>query len=117
MTDHKTIDRRQFLAGAVATGAAVVAGPGLLAACGNGPAGGASSQATEGVKLPTYVRYPGVKPDLAGNNQGLLDGFLTYPQPPVKVFKDPQGPGSTVSAFVLTGSPVPPALDQNAYWQ
>jgi len=117
MSHDPTIDRRQFLAGAVATGAAVVAGPGLLAACGTGPAGGSSTQSTESVKLPTYVRYSGVKPDLAGNTQGLLDGFLKYPQPPVRALSGVPGPGGTVSAFVLTGSPVPPALDQNPFWQ
>jgi putative aldouronate transport system substrate-binding protein len=117
MTHELEIDRRRFLAGMAGAGAAAIAGPGLLAACGSGSSGSASSQATQSVKLPTYVRYAGVKPDLAGNQHGLLDAFLNYPQPPIKAFTGVQGPGGTVSAFVLTGSPVPPALDQNPFWQ
>jgi putative aldouronate transport system substrate-binding protein len=117
MTHEPTIDRRQFLAGAVATGAAVIGGPSLLAACGNGSGGSAATKATESVKLPTYVKYAGVKPDLAGNNQGLLDAFLKYPQPAIKALNGVPGPGGSVSAFVLTSSPVPPAMDQNQFWQ
>jgi putative aldouronate transport system substrate-binding protein len=110
------VDRRRFLGGMVATGAAAVVGPTLLEACATASSTNTTS-ATESVKLPTYVKYPGVKPDLAGNNQGLLDAFLQYPQPAKRVFDSPQGPGGTVSAFVLTASPVPPAVDQNPFWQ
>ncbi|MFL6143963.1 MAG: hypothetical protein ACJ72N_19130 [Labedaea sp.] len=103
-----TFDRRLFMAG--------VAGTALLSACGKSSTSNTTA-ATQGVKLPTYVRYDKVKPDLPGNEQGLLDGFLRYPDPPVKAFSGPPGDGSTLSAFVLTGSPVPPAVDQNPYWQ
>src|SRR5207249_665084 len=50
-------------------------------------------------------------------NQGLLDAFLKYPQPAVRALSGTPGPGGTVSAFVLTGSPVPPAMGQNRFWQ
>ena len=108
MNQPSTFDRRLFLSGSVAAAA--------LAACGN-PAANNTTAATEGVKLPTYLKYEGVKPDLPGNNQGLLDGFLRYPQPPVQAFSGPPGDGGPVSAFVLTGSPVPPAVGQNPFWQ
>ena len=116
MSRESVIGRREFLGGVVATGAAAIVGPSLLAACATASTSNTTT-ATESVKLPTYVKYPGVKPDLAGNNQGLLDAFLKYPQPAKKVFDGVQGPGGTVSAFVLTGSPVPPAVDQNPFWQ
>jgi len=103
-----TFDRRLFMAG--------VAGTALLSACGKSSTSDTTA-ATQGVKLPTYVRYEKVKADLPGNEQGLLDGFLRSPAPPVKAFDGPPGDGSTLSAFVLTGSPVPPAVDQNPYWQ
>jgi putative aldouronate transport system substrate-binding protein len=35
----------------------------------------------------------------------------------VKAFDAPPGDGGPVSAFVLTGSPVPPAIGQNPFWQ
>lgn len=112
---HPTISRRQFLSGMAATGAVALAGPALLDACTTQ----STAHTTTGgaVKLPTYVRYAGVKPDLPGNEQGLLDAFLRYPANPVEAFKNFQGPGGTVSAFVLTSSPIPPAVGQNPFWQ
>jgi putative aldouronate transport system substrate-binding protein len=110
------IDRRRFLSGTLATAALGVAGPGVLAACGSG-AKQDTSAATEGLKLPTYQRFEGVKADLPGNEQGLLDAFLNYPSPPVKAFDSAPGDGGVVSAFVQTNSPVPPALAQNQFWQ
>jgi putative aldouronate transport system substrate-binding protein len=103
-----SIDRRLFLSGTLAA---------FLAACSEGGSGGNPAQAVTGVKLPTYTPFSGVTPDLKGNEQGLLDAFLKYPQPPIKVFDAPPGKGGTLSAFVLTSSPVPPAVDQNPYWQ
>jgi putative aldouronate transport system substrate-binding protein len=116
MSEYRTIDRRRFITGTLATAAAVVAGPGLLAACTDGQAA-SSTQDVSKLKLPTYVPYTKVTPDLRGNPQGLLDAFLRYPQSPVKAFNAPPGNGGTVSGFVQTASPVPPALDQNTYWQ
>src|SRR5262252_659885 len=40
-------------------------------------ASGASSSA-----LPTYIPIQGPKPDLAGNEDGLQDGYFTYPKNP-----------------------------------
>jgi putative aldouronate transport system substrate-binding protein len=104
-----TIDRRLFLSGALGTA--------LLSACGGNASTGNTTAATEAVTLPTYLKYDKVKPDLPGNDQGLLDAFLRYPQPPVKAFDGAPGDGGPISAFVLTGSPVPPALPQNPFWQ
>jgi putative aldouronate transport system substrate-binding protein len=110
MSDQpSTIDRRVFLSGTLAAA--------VLTACGKSTTTNNTTAATQGVKLPTYVRYTGVKPDLSGNEQGLLDGFLQYPTPPIKAFPSPPGDGGPVSAFVQTNSPVPPALAQNPFWQ
>jgi putative aldouronate transport system substrate-binding protein len=114
MTSAPSINRRLFLTGTLA---AAVAGPGLLTACSSTGGSGNPSQSVAGLKLPSYTPYRGVKADLPGNEQGLLDGFLNYPDPPVRALTGVPGDGSTVSAFVLTSSPVPPALPQNQYWQ
>jgi putative aldouronate transport system substrate-binding protein len=109
MDPRPLLGRRTFLTGTLATGA--------LAACGTGGSTGNPSQSVQGLKMPTLQVYGGVKPDLPGNDQGLLDAFVNYPSPPVKAFTAPPGDGGPVSAFVLTGSPVPPALPQNPFWQ
>lgn len=116
MGKFHTIDRRRFLYGAIGTAAAAVAGPGLLAACTTTTAAN-PSQNVSGLNLPTYVPYTKVQPDLPGNNQGLLNAFLSYPQPSIKAFSTVPGTGGTVSAFVQTASPLPPSLGQNQYWQ
>ncbi|MBE1489970.1 extracellular solute-binding protein [Plantactinospora soyae] len=118
MTSSSSIGRRQFLTGALGT-AAAVATPGLLAGCGGGggPTGGGNNQASGSVRLPNYTPYTGVTPDLRGNPQGLLDAFLKYPEPAVRATNAAPGDGGPVSAFVLTNSPVPPALGQNPFWQ
>src|SRR5512139_2225704 len=85
MSNDPVIDRRRFLSGTLGVAALSVAGPTVLAGC-NTASTSDTTAATEGVTLPTYQKFTGVKPDLPGNDQGLLDGFLSYPQPPVKVF-------------------------------
>lgn len=109
MDSRPLLGRRTFLTGTLAAGA--------LAACGTGGSTSNPSQSVQGLKLPTLTVYGGVKPDLPGNDQGLLDAFVNYPSPPVKAFTAPPGDGGPVSAFVLTSSPVPPALQQNPFWQ
>lgn len=104
---ENSVNRRLFLTGALATAVA-----GCSTGTTNNPA-----QTVGGIKLPTYTPYPGVQPDLKGNAQGLLDAFLRYPEPPVKAFNGPPMNGGSLNAFVLTSSPVPPAVAQNPYWQ
>lgn len=116
MARYHTVDRRRFLAGTLATAAAALVGPGVLAACTTGTAAN-PTQNVNNLKLPNDIPYTGVRADLPGNPQGLLDAFLRYPANPKRVFATPPGDGSTVSAFVQTASPIPPALGQNPYWQ
>ncbi|HEV2783171.1 MAG TPA: extracellular solute-binding protein [Actinophytocola sp.] len=113
---NQPIDRRRFLTGTLATATLAAAGPGVLAACGNSAPTGNNAESAA-VKLPTYQKFDRIKPDLPGNEQGLLDAFVRYPDPPLKVFDSPPGDGGPVSGFVLTGSPLPPAVGQNPFWQ
>lgn len=116
MRNEPVIDRRRFLSGTLATATLAAAAPGVLAACANSNPGANNAQSAS-VKLPTYQKFERIKPDLPGNEQGLLDAFIRYPDPPLKAFDSPPGDGGPVSAFVLTGSPLPPAVDQNPFWQ
>lgn len=109
---------RRTLLSAAAAAAFTTAGGSLLAGCGGGGTrNDNSTERNQGVKLPAYVPSAVVKPDLPGNPEGLLDAFLTYPDPPVQQFNAPPLSGGTVSAFVLTGSPVPPPKENNPFWQ
>ena len=117
MNDRPSIGRRRFLSGALTTAAASLAGPALLAGCGDGAADSDANKGSGAVDLPTYTPYTRIIPELKGNAQGLLDAFLSYPQPAVRAIEAPPGPGGSVSAFVPTSSPVPPALGQNPFWR
>ncbi len=117
MTSPRPIGRRRFLSGAVTAAAATAAGPALLAGCTSETAAPNTGANNANVTLPAYKPFAGVTPDFPGNADGLLDAFSGYPANPVKVFSAPPGKGGDVSAFVLTGSPVPPAADQNPFWQ
>jgi putative aldouronate transport system substrate-binding protein len=108
--------RRTFLRGALGAGVLATGGP-LLAACGGGTATTDTSAANAKVKLPTYLPYQGVKPDLPATKDGVLPAFLNFPGNPVSVSHAPPGKGGSVSAFVQTYSPVPPPLGRNPYWQ
>ena len=110
---HASVSRRTLL-----SGAAALAGGALLAGCGGDERpNDNSAEANQAVPLPAYVPSTVVKPDLPGSANGLLDAFLAYPSPPVKQFTGPPMSGGTVSAFVLTGSPVPPPKGSNPFWQ
>jgi putative aldouronate transport system substrate-binding protein len=107
-----SLNRRTLL-----TGAAAMAGAGILTACGDGADNKNTAAANQGVDLPKYTPSTVVKPDLPGTPEGVLDAFLKYPEPPVRQFTTAPGKGGTVSAFVLTGSPVPPPKGSNPFWQ
>jgi len=110
MSTHLT--RRGLLRGALAISAAGVAG----AACGSEPVANSQS-ANDKVQLPNYLKYGGVKPDLAGNAQGLADGFYGYPKSVVTATHDVPGDGKAVTALVDSPSSIPPGVDRNKFWQ
>lgn len=101
------------------TGAAVGLS-GALVGCSNAGRGGATGsndEASRSKVRPTYVRYDGVKPELAGAEYKIPDGFLRYPADPVQAITEPPGDGKPITAMTYTNAPIPPKLSQNAYWQ
>lgn len=111
------ITRRSVMRGGLA--AAVLAGIGgpMLAGCSPVATTGGATTAGGSLTLPTYVRYHGVKPDLPGNKQGVMDAFLKYPASPAKSVSKRPGDGKSISGMTQTYSPIPPRLEQNTYWQ
>jgi putative aldouronate transport system substrate-binding protein len=110
------IGRRRFLAGAAA---AAAAGP-LLSACSStDPAKSSTSQgaANAAVRLPEYIPYTGVKPDLPGNAKGVLAGFYAYPQHRATGVRGKPAPGKAITALVNIFEPVPPAMGSNPFWK
>lgn len=110
------IARRRLLQSTLALGGLAALG-GTMTACSNEGRGDGGSQAeNSSVTLPTYIPYPGFTADLPGEN-GVTDTMLTYPANPEPVTDGPPGDGQDFGAFALTNTPVPPAMDQNAFWQ
>lgn len=118
MTKSSYISRRQLLRTGVAAGAITTVGLPALAGCSNEGRGGAEGSQAENdaVKLPNHIPYQGVKPDLLGAD-GVSDAFLAYPADPVKATDGPPGDGQPVAALTMSGSPPPPAVGRNAFWQ
>ncbi len=114
MTQHPVLSRRDVLRGAGALSLAAAIAP-LTTACGGGTADVSTANAR--LKLPTYVPFGGVTPDLAAGDN-LLPGFYGYPADPVSAISGKPGEGAgKVDILVNTFSPVPPALGSNSYWQ
>ena len=109
MTQHPVLSRRDLLRGAGALSLAAAIAP-LATACGGGTADVSTANAR--LKLPTYVPFAGVKPDLAAGDN-LLPGFYGYPADPVSAITGKPGEGAgKVDILVNTFSPVPPARGQ-----
>jgi putative aldouronate transport system substrate-binding protein len=112
-----SLSRRRFLT--MAGGAAVVAGSsGLLAACGGGTSTPAAAGGPGSVKLPDYIPYELVKPDVPATADGVMAAYYNYPRDLVDAFKDKPGKGAgEVSVFTNMFNPVPPGVGSNSYWQ
>lgn len=120
MTDH-TLSRRAVLHTGLSVAALSMTAP-ALTACG----GGGSSQGdpvdptrSRASAVPTYTPFEGgPTPDLPGNEAGAIDGFFSYPADSRAVWQgDPPGDGEPVTALAQLNSALPPALEQNPYWQ
>lgn len=110
------LTRRRFLSSATAT--AGIAGIGLATtACSTGPSQGNSTSENVQVKLPKYIPFQGVKPDLAGNDNGLSAGYITFPADPKPSVDEPPGTGSTYTVLAPSVGAIPPGVDKNQYWQ
>lgn len=106
------ISRRAFLGAS----AAVAVGAPLLAACSSSAS--STSKADRAVKLPTYLKYKGVTPDLVGSNEtGVLDGFYHYPKNPVKAIDGVPGDGKSISMMTNIPTAIPPGVGSNEFWK
>lgn len=109
------IERRTLLKSA-GVAALSTAGVGALASCTDSPTT-QNQSTTKGVRLPNYVPYTKVQPDLPGTNEGVLPAYLSYPKDLVDLTAEPPFKGGEVTAFTyLFGAP-PPSVDRNKYWQ
>ncbi|WP_195909099.1 extracellular solute-binding protein [Microlunatus sp. Gsoil 973] len=106
--------RRRLIAGA--GGLAALAGTAGLAGCGGTEKSSNSASANSSVKLPTYVAYTGVKPDLPPTEQGVDAGFRRFPSNNPKVVPEKPGNGETVTGMANIYYAVPPGPDHNSYW-
>ncbi|MFI6428255.1 hypothetical protein [Promicromonospora sp. NPDC050880] len=107
------LSRRSLLKGGSVLGAFALLG---LAGCSNEGRGGDALAGNASVVLPTYVPYTGVPMDIKGTD-GVPDTMLRYPAAPKAVTDGPPGDGKDVGIFGLTNTPVPPSVEENAYWQ
>lgn len=101
-------------AGGTAAGAAL--SPALLTGCSKKKANNSTAANTK-VKLPSYIPYTGVKPDLPGTTAGVNPAFFKYPANPVHGSSGTPGKGGSVSAFSNIYAAVPPPLGRNAFWK
>lgn len=112
----QSLSRRALLRLAGGTATAVTVGP-ALAACSNSSSTG-QQQRNAKVQLPTYLPYGGVEPDLAPTKDGVMAGFLRYPDHPVVGVPDKPGTGKEeLTAFIQQFRPIPPPMSKNQYWQ
>lgn len=110
-----TFDRRTLLAGA--GGAALLLGSGALTACSSNKSGTKNSVAANtGVKLPTFMQYTGVTPDLPGTAQGVDPAFRNFPKDRPKSVAAVPGKGETLTGMANIYYPVPPGSKDNSYW-
>lgn len=114
VSNSASFSRRGFL-GLAGTAVAAVALSGTLASCAPSSGAGAKEQAKSTLVLPAYKPFTGITPDMPGDGNALLDGFLNMPKPVVSV---PEAPlNGTVTAMAANfGSPAPPKND-NPFWQ
>jgi putative aldouronate transport system substrate-binding protein len=108
------LSRRSFLGGGLAAAAVAATGTSLLSGCGAKSKNTAAANLA--VKLPTYQKYTGVKPDLPGTDL-VLDGFLKYPASPVKAISEVPGDGRPITFMTNIPGAIPPGVDKNAFWQ
>ncbi|MGW6059564.1 extracellular solute-binding protein [Streptomyces sp. NPDC055189] len=108
------MSRRTFLSlsTAVAAGAAATS----LTGCGSG-AKKTGEAASSKVKLPSYLPFGKVKPDLPPNAKGLSAGFLSYPKDLVRSVPKPPGDGSKITVLTEIWTQPPAPAGSNDHWQ
>jgi len=110
------LSRRTLLAGA--GGAAVIAGGASLTGCSNGSTAKTNTVAkNQAVKLPSYIPFTKIKPDLAGTEQGVDPAFRNWPTDNPKSVEEKPGTGKeTISAMANIYYAVPPGPPKNTFW-
>ncbi|WP_154794399.1 hypothetical protein [Occultella kanbiaonis] len=98
-------------------GIAALAG---IAACSSGPNGGNDQGGSGGgaaAALPDYIPYEGVEADLPVQDGRTSSGFFAYPASPAAISTGTPSDGEPITAMGPTSFALPPAMDQNAFWQ
>ncbi|MGW0904647.1 extracellular solute-binding protein [Streptomyces sp. NPDC002853] len=108
------MSRRTFLSlsTAVAAGAAATS----LTGCGSG-AKKTGEAASAKVKLPSYVPFTKIKPDLPPDAKGLSAGFLSYPKDLVRSVPKTPGDGSKITVLTEIWTQPPAPAGSNAHWK
>lgn len=105
-----------MLRAAGGTAAAAALSPAFLAGCSKKKTNNSTAANTK-VKLPSYIPYTGVKPDLPGDRAGVDPAYFKYPANPVHAASGTPGKGGTLSGFANIYAAVPPALGRNTFWK
>ncbi|HVX44946.1 MAG TPA: extracellular solute-binding protein [Mycobacteriales bacterium] len=111
-----SLSRRTFLRSSSAGAALAAGGAGLLTGCHSGPAKKNNAAVNTKVKLPTYKRYEGAKPDMPPTPGGVQPAFLRYPADPVSCVDGKPGKGGPLSAMVMVYAAAPPSPPKNKFW-
>ncbi|HEX3813513.1 MAG TPA: extracellular solute-binding protein [Mycobacteriales bacterium] len=95
--------------------ATLAAGGGALAGCSSGSK--KPKIDTRKIKLPSYLPYTAVKPDLPGTAQGVMQAFFAYPASPGRAVKAVPGQGGPVTALVPALGPQLLNPGTNGHWK
>ena len=110
------VSRRTLLKGSLFGAAVAAFGSRVLTACSTG-GGAAPAAGGPAVPLPTYVEPVKPPPLLAGNAEGLMDVYGSFPMDGARTVTETVGDGGEFEFLVMTyGQPAPP-VEENAYWQ
>lgn len=108
-THSPSLSRRTVLGAATAT----VLG---MAGCRSGDGGNGSPTGSQPAQRPSYIPYDGPQPELPGNESGLPNGFLRYPDPPPSTGRVPLGLSAPVE-MLCQGRTSSTPMDRNRWWQ
>lgn len=107
------MSRRWFLAGSA--GVALLA-TGVLSSCAPSAGGAGGLAEFNSARLPSYIPFTGVTPDLPGTAAGVDAAFRSYPLKPAVSVPNIPGTGGTIKAATTTFYGIPPTADANSYW-
>ncbi|GAB3742989.1 extracellular solute-binding protein [Microlunatus parietis] len=115
----RSLSRRTLLRTGLSAAAVATAGVGL-AGCttASRTSEPANDPAAKAAAVPDYRPFPDrAKPDLPGNEQGVLDAYLHYPAEVKPATDGVPGDGQPISGLAQLNAALPPAVGQHPYWQ